>query len=99
MLGLIEIEVTYREQNKCLPLLVVGSNGPSLLGKNWLAELKLEWQELYLLNYPDNLQTILDRHKTVFSSELGEAKGVTAKLHVSNNTKPYFCRARLVPMH
>ena len=72
-------------------------NGPSLLGRNWLAELKLEWQELYLLNNPDNLHTILDRHKAVFSTELGEAKGMTAKLHVSNNTKPYFCRARPVP--
>ena len=96
MLGSIETEVTYKQQSKCLPLLVVRDNGPSLLGRNLLVELKLELQELYLLNYPDNLQTILDRHKTVFNSELGEAKGVTAKLHVSNNTKPYFCRARPV---
>ena len=26
-----------------------------------------------------NLQTILDRHRLLFNSELGEAKGVTAK--------------------
>ena len=71
VLGSIETELTYKEQSKCLPLLVVGGNGPSLLGRNWLAELKLEWQELYVL---DNLQTILNRHKTVFSSELWEAK-------------------------
>ena len=58
---------------------------------------KIEWQELYLLNHPDSLQTILDCHKAVFSNELGEAKGVIAKLHMSNNTKPYFCRARPVP--
>ena len=97
VLGSIETQVTYKKHNKCLPLLVVGGNGPSSLGRNWLTVLKLEWQELYLLNYPYNLQTVLDCHKRVFSSELGEAKGVTAKLHVSNNTKPYFCRARLVP--
>ena len=78
--------MTYKEQGKCLPLLVVGGNEPSLLGRNWLAEVKLEWQELYLLNYLDNLQTIFDHHKTVFSSKLGEAKGVTAKLHVNYNT-------------
>ena len=88
--------MTYKKHKRCLPLLV-GGNGPSLLGRNWLTVLKLEWQELYLLNYPDNLQIILDRHKRIFSSELGEAKGVTAKLHGSNNTKPYFCRARPVP--
>ena len=99
VLGSIEIDVIYKEQSKCLPLLVVGGNGPSLLGRNWLAELKLEWQELYLLNHPDSLQTILDRHKAVFSNELGEAKGVTAKLHVSNNTKPFFAGLDLFPMH
>ena len=43
VLGSTEMEVTYTEQSKCLPLLVVGCNRPSLLGKNWLAELKLEW--------------------------------------------------------
>ena len=67
------------------------------LGRNWLAELKLEWQELYLLNNPNNLQTTLDHHKAVFSNELGGAKGVTAKLHVSGNTKLYYCRAQLIP--
>ena len=35
----------------------------------------------------------MDHHKAVFSSELVEAKGVTAKLYVSNNTKTYFCKA------
>ena len=33
----------------------------------------------------------------MFKDELGEAVGITAKLHVSTNTKPYFCRARPVP--
>ena len=27
---------------------------------------------------------------------LGEAKGVTANVHVSNSVKPWFCRARIV---
>ena len=30
----------------------------------------------------------------MFKNELGEAAGITAKLHVSDNTKPYFCKAR-----
>ena len=30
---------------------------------------------------------------------LGEAKGVTAKMHVSNNTKPYFAGHNLFLMH
>ena len=54
VLGSIEIDMIYKEQSKCLPLVVVGGNEPSLLGRNCLAELKLEWQELYLLNHPDS---------------------------------------------
>ena len=97
VLGLIEIEVVYKEQKRNLPLLIVAGNGPNLMGRNWLMELKLEWQELYLIHQSHNLQTILDRHRLIFNSELGEAKGVTAKLHINDNTKPYFCRARPVP--
>lgn len=68
------------------------------MGRNWLTDLKLDWQELYQINQADvTLQTILDKHKSVFNEELGEAKGITAKLHVSPNTQPYFCRARPVP--
>ena len=33
----------------------------------------------------------------MFKDELGEAVGITAKLHVSTNIKPYFCRATPVP--
>ena len=32
----------------------------------------------------------------MFEEELGEAKGVTANLYVSNTVKPWFCRARIV---
>ena len=32
----------------------------------------------------------------MFKEELGEAKGVTANLHISSTVKPWFCRARIV---
>lgn len=74
VLGSIEIEVVYKEQKRNLPLLIVAGNGPNLMGRNWLMELKLEWQELNLIHQSHNLQTILDRHRLIFNSELGEAK-------------------------
>ena len=40
--GSINIEVSYDKQQKPLSLLVVGLNGPSLLGRNWLSELHLD---------------------------------------------------------
>ena len=81
-----------------MPILVVAGHGLSLLGRDWLAQLTLDWQELYQVNRSEHtLQMILDKHKAVFKDELGEAIGITAKLHVSSDTKPYFYRARLVP--
>ena len=69
-----------------------------LLGRDWLAQLTLDWQELYQVNQSEHaLQMILDKHKAMFKDELGEAIGITAKLHVSSGTKPYFYRARPVP--
>ena len=98
VLGSITVDVAYKGQSKTLSLLVVAGQGPSLLGRNWLKELQLDWQELYQINQSeDALQALLQKHKTVFKEELGEAVGITAKLHVSTNIKPSFCRARPVP--
>ena len=84
VLGIITVHVCYKEQNKSMPLLVVAGHGPSLLGRDWLAQLKLDWQELYQVNRSEHtLQTILDKHKAVFKDELGEAVGITAKLHIA----------------
>ena len=84
----ITIEVCYKGQSKALPLLVVAGDPVY-----YLMELKLDWQELYQINQSEmTLKTILDKHKSVFNDKLGEAVGITAKLHASSNTKPYFCR-------
>ena len=98
VLGSITVDVSYKGQRKSLSLLVVAGEGPSLLGRSWLSELKLEWQEVYQISQSkQTLQAVLDKQKIVFKDDLGEAVGITAKLHVSTNTKPYFCRARTVP--
>jgi len=44
-----------------------------------------------------DVQQIIDKNASVFQEGLGEAVGVTAKLHVTQNVQPSFCRARPVP--
>ena len=46
VLGTISVYVCYKEQKLSMPLLVVAGHGPSLLGRDWLAQLTLDWQEL-----------------------------------------------------
>ena len=45
VLGKATVTVKYKEQTKQLPLHIVGGNGPSLMGRDWLAELTLNWKD------------------------------------------------------
>ena len=45
-LGEIEVTVQYKGQERKLSLLVVTGKGPSLLGRDWLKYLKLDWSQL-----------------------------------------------------
>ena len=93
VLGVVNVNVSFPEQNQELQLLVVTGDGPSLLGSDWLSKIHLNCAELYHTQQSSlTLQDILDRHQTVFSSELGMARGVTAKLHVDLQAKPKLCR-------
>ena len=89
----------YKEQKRSMPLLVVIGHGPSLLGRDWLAQLKLDWQELYKINQSEHtLQTILDKHKLCLRMNWGKlSESLQSCTAVSTNTKFYFCRVRPVP--
>ena len=52
MLGRLNVEVTYGGQTEMLQLVVVKGKGPSLFGRDWLAQLKLDWKAIYLINRP-----------------------------------------------
>ena len=97
VVGTMRTEVGYEGQNKTLTLYVVAGEGPSLLGRDWLTELQLNWRELYNVNQTCSLQELLSKHSAVFQEGLGEAVGIKAKLYVNDNVKPCFCRARTVP--
>ena len=43
VVGLIRVSVKYEDQESLLPLLIVEGDGPSLLGRNWLSHLKINW--------------------------------------------------------
>ena len=46
VLGTCDVEVVYQDVQKPLTILVVEGQGPSLLGRDWLLELKLNWKEI-----------------------------------------------------
>ena len=97
--GRIEVTVCYGDQCRKLKLLVVPCDGPSLLGRDWLMELRLDWRTVHHVqsDVDQRLQAILDKHSDVFKEELGNLNGVEAKILVDAEANPKFCRPRPVP--
>ena len=56
VLGSVSVQVEYKDQHECLPLLVVQGSGSSLLGCNWLQKLRLDWPEIHQLQETGTLE-------------------------------------------
>ena len=81
-----------------LGLVVVSGGGPSLLGRDWLGRLRLDWGAICKLHAMSaTLESLLAEHADLFRNELGMIRGVIAKLHVSSGAKPRFHRPRSIP--
>ena len=95
VVGQITANVQYRNQDLNLLLIIAGNDGPSLLGRNWIHLLRLDWSSvLYINNH--SLPELVEEYSAVFYEGLGTLKGFKAKLYV-NQDAPIFCKARPVP--
>ena len=90
--------MSYQEKEKILNLIVVKRTGPSLMGRDWLNEIRLVWWSLNRLETQTSttLQKLLERHAEVFKEKLGRVKDAPAKIHVDANARPQFYRPRPV---
>ena len=85
LVGEAAVKVTYGQQEEDLSLQVVKGNGPSLLRRDWLARIKLDWSIIRTLHCQDaTLDEVLDAHKDLFAPEQGTIKDTTAKLHIDS---------------
>ena len=62
----MDVGVKYGDQTVTLPLLVIKGEGPSLLGRNWLDVLKLDWHEIFWLHNA-SLKEVLENIKLYLS--------------------------------
>ena len=99
VLGQITVKVVYEGQVKDLPLLVVKGRGTTLCGRNWLKELKLNWQQIKYLNERKcrSIKEVLDKYSEVFKEELGTLKDIKASIIVRPEVSPIFCKHRPLP--
>ena len=96
VIGKLPVTVTYANQSKALTLYIVPGNGPTLLGREWLQHIKLDWKSIAMVS-KDPLQQLLDKHASIFEDTLGTIKDYTATLKVKEPALPKFYRPRPVP--
>lgn len=95
--GSTVVLVEHNGQSASLPLIVTQEKGPTLLGRDWMSALKLDWRTIFKMEAIHTLEKVLDKYSDVFKDELGRVQGVSAKIHVDPNTRPQFHKARPVP--
>ena len=98
VLGQLNVDVCYQGQSARLVLYVIPGNGPTLMGRNWLKHIRLDWHRIATVrNQPTNLNNLLNKHKALFMDELGKVHPEKAKLHVRPDATPRFFKSRPVP--
>ena len=98
VLGELSVKVEYHGQNAVLPLLVVQEEVPSLIGRNWLTQIRLDSKNVFSINNKQLLEDLLNQHSKVFRDELETVKDVKVKLHVRNDSTPKFFKPRTLPL-
>ncbi|KAL9978763.1 hypothetical protein ACROYT_G016318 [Oculina patagonica] len=85
----VHLPVVYEQQELVLPLIVVDGDGPPLLGRNWLEQLKLNWSSIFHVSKADTLSDVLNRHKNVFDKGLGTINHQRFKTELNPESQHY----------
>ena len=91
--------VEYDGKMYVLPLVIVAGSGPTLIGRNWLRHIPINWSNLFqpIHLVHDQLAQLLQSFDEVFADELGALQGSKASIYIDPNIPPRFCKARSLP--
>ena len=98
VIGKTYVLARYKGQSEQLPLLIVENSGPTLLGRDWLQHLRLDWSEVNLLATSSRqLVGILQEHSKLFQQGLGTFTGAPVDIQLLPDVPHNFFKARSVP--
>ena len=99
VLGEAKVQVSYVDQQACLPVIVTTGDGPALMGRNWLSVLRLHWKQIKQISLEpcDQVEKLVSKYASLFDGDLGTIKGMTAHLKLNENATLQFFKPRLVP--
>ena len=97
---IMKVEVRYGGKVHDLQLHVVKEEGPNLLGRNWLMEVRLDWASFMVATVTEKskrLEALLEQYQEVFNEGIGKMSYFEASLNLIPNATPKFLKARSVP--
>lgn len=100
VLGQMSVEVSYGSYEGTLTLHVVGGSCPSLLGRDWLQNIQLDWASVKTLtthNSPLTLHQLMKKYANVLKTSLRTMTKFKTRLHLKEGARPRFCHPRTVP--
>ena len=84
VVGQADVHMNYGQQHIELPLVVVEGSEPSLLCRNWLQKITLDWKSIKQVrttpSMSKSLDKLLEQHKDLFKEGLGTMRGIEARL-------------------
>ena len=81
-----------------LIITVVDGDGCSLLGRDWLKQLRQNWTQISMVkNSSTQLEDLMKEYYEIFRDELGTVRGFQASLHLKGSPQPKFFRPKPVP--
>lgn len=98
--GRVSVPVKCNSQVHRLPLYIVSGAKPSLLGRNWLSVLRLNWSEIFSVGQIPgrSYEAIMAAHPEVFDENIATSvRDFTARIDVKEGAKPMYFKARSVP--
>lgn len=110
VLGFLNVCVSSGIECHDLKLFVVKSKRKPLLGREWLRELKLNWNDVFNAssnttvvssihqqNVSKNVEKLKCKYSTVLEKSMGKIENVQAHIRLKANVQPIFVKARKMP--
>lgn len=96
--GKIDARVQFQDKEAVLPLFLTGDGSPTLLGRNWIRELGINFSEVEATVHSlSDVKTLVHEFSEVFEESLGTFKGREATIHVPQDAPTKFFKPRPLP--
>ena len=95
--GTLNVRVEYGEQKEKVVLVIVNSKSPSLMGRNWLKYIHLNWKNIFAMRTA-KMKPLNSLLQGSYSLKIwAKIHSFAASLEIQPNATPRYCKSRPVP--